>query len=1119
MRNLFNMRRAFVTVTALAACSFAAFGQTVDANLVGTVSDPSGAVVANAKVTATNTGTNVPYETTTNSDGDYRLNNLPVGKYDINVTVTGFAPKTQAGVQLDLNHTSQVNFSLAVGSTTTAVDITEAPALIETTSSQVQTTYDSKMAVEEPIAGISKVVNGAGIYNLSLVGAGVASSGGVGQGTGPSIAGQRPENNYFTLDGVQNNNAVSTGPNTYVSNEATQELNVAQNQFSAEFGGASGGVFNLVVKTGTNQLHGSIFEYMQNRDLNAVDYSTVAGGGLRYNTRFDNNRLGATIGGPVIKNKLFYFGSFEYNPLGQASAPGNPVDAPTAAGITLLNNMSTLSKTNLGIFEKYVPVAGAPNGDTTVVNGVTIPLGQLSFASPNFNNAYHAVIAVDYNLGTRDQFRARYIYDKSTGLDFNANLPVFYQPNPQLNQNGSFSEFHNFSPTLENELRISYTRFNQQIPAGNYTFPGLNAFPNISFDDIGLQLGPDPNTPSGSLANTSSIQDNLTKTWGKHTFKAGYSLIDNIVSGYFIQRVRGDYDYTDLAEFLLDKQPTGSAFGTPNSGERSVGAAGGIPLGNLQHAAFFQDDFRIRSNFTLNVGIRYEYVTIPVGTRAQGLSAIANVPGVISFPTPTPNNNEWSPRIGFAWSPGASGRTSIRGGVARSFDNTYLNLNENAAPAAYQTTQDVNPAAPVSNFLANGGLAGVATGGVTTASARGSLSSYTFPQTRPYGLTGTLGVQRLIGKDYTFEARYLYTKGVHLWNQTRLNIVSPLSLSGLSLPTYFTTPTAAQLAGDTVTLGQLQGIIAPGATAARPYNNLATYGFNNALVGYHPWGNSRYNGLALQMNKRYSDNFSYILAYTWSHAQDDSTATNFSTIMSPRRVLDFQNMAREWADSALDRRHRITFTPVYDWKPFQKSNWMLKNVVGNWNISGTYTFQSPEFATVQDGIDANLNSDATGDRTVVNPNGAANVGSNVVGLLANGTTVAAGTSCSGTAACKGIVAYVATNPNARYVTAGLGAYGNNGRNTLAMGRTNNIDLQVKKRIAINERMAVDFGAQAFNLFNHSQFTGGYLSDVSAYQTNGISSAVFQPRNAAFAQINNFFPSNSRQMQLVAHFTF
>jgi hypothetical protein len=282
-------------------------------------------------------------------------------------------------------------------------------------------------------------------------------------------------------------------------------------------------------------------------------------------------------------------------------------------------------------------------------------------------------------------------------------------------------------------------------------------------------------------------------------------------------------------------------------------------------------------------------------------------------------------------------------------------------------------------------------------------------------------------------------------------------------------------------------------------------------VGYEPWGNSKYNGLALQITKRYSRNFSYIAAYTWSHAFDDSTATNFSTIMSPRRVQDFQDMRAEWASSALDRRQRLTLTPVYDFKPFKNGNWIMKNVVGNWNVSGTYTFQSPEMATVQDGIDANLNGDATGDRPITNPNGQGQTGTGVNALNAAGQIVAAGS--------PGIVAYVAVNPNAKYITAGLGALSNTGRNTFPMGRTNNIDASIMKKFQFTERMGFQIGGQFFNLFNHSQFTGGYLSDVTPYQTNGISRNVFVQNNASFGQINNFFPSNSRQLNLVARFTF
>jgi hypothetical protein len=248
----------------------------------------------------------------------------------------------------------------------------------------------------------------------------------------------------------------------------------------------------------------------------------------------------------------------------------------------------------------------------------------------------------------------------------------------------------------------------------------------------------------------------------------------------------------------------------------------------------------------------------------------------------------------------------------------------------------------------------------------------------------------------------------------------------------------------------------------------------------------------------------YIAAFTWSHAQDDTTATNFSTILSPRRAQDFQNLAAEWADSALNHKYRLTLTPMYDFKPFQNGNWLMKNVVGNWNFSMTYTYQSPEYATVQSGVDSNLNGDSAGDRAIINPAGAANVGSGVTPIMnANGDTVA----------------YLANNPNARYIVAGPGALSDGGRNTLPLAPTNNIDASLSKRFNITERMAVQIGAQAFNAFNHAQFVGGYLSDVSPFGTAAISRSFLIPSSSSFDQYQQFVPSNARSMQLVAKFTF
>jgi len=1109
-----TLSRAATVLFLLTGLAVLGFGQALDGIIVGTVTDASGAAVPNVAITATNKDTGVKYTSTASAAGEYRINDVPVGRYDVNATASGFTPMTKADVIVELNHTSTVNMTLTVGSVTTVVEVQEAGATIDTSTAQLQTAFDSKQSVDIPLAGISRTIGTSGIYNLSLTGAGVATSGGIGQGTGPSISGQRPENNTFMVDGVDNDDRYVTGPAMTISNEAIAEFNLLQNQFSAEFGGASGGVFNVVVKSGTNSLHGSIYEYMQNRDLNAMDAQNVHAGQTSL-PRFDSNRLGATVGGPIIKNKLFYFGNYEYNPIGQSAEPGQTVCSPTSAGISLLNGMSNLNKTNLGIFEKYVPVAPSqstdcaslytPNGLPTQVNGVNIPTGALSFSSPNYYNDYNAIVAIDYNISETDQIRGRYIYSNSTGIDFYAALPVFFQPLPSVANAGSISEFHNFSATLENELRISFRRYTNNISAGNFKFPGLDAFPNLTYDDLGLQIGPDPNTPSGEIANNLEAQENITKTWGRHTIKAGYSFEDVILTGTFVQRARGDYDYANLQEYLLDQAPTGGNL-SGVSGERSVGANSGVPFGFLQNTAFVNDDFRIRPNLTLNLGLRYEYVTMPVGSRAQIYSAPANVPGVITFNQPHFSPNDWSPRLGFAYSPGKKGVWSIRGGVGRSFDLTYINLNQNASPPYYQTTRDCPQSCSPTNFLANGGLtATLPSGTLTPAEAAAQVASYTFSNQRPYALNGSLGVQRMFARDYTLEARYVYTKGVHLWNQTRMNIVSKVTPTDF-IPTYFTMPSASTLAGLTTTLASIE---------AKPNNSLAQYGFTNDIVGYHPWGNSRYNGLQLQLNKRYSKNFSYIVAYTWSHNFDDSTATNFSTILSPRRAQDFQNMAAEWASSALDRRQRFTFTPIYDFKPFQNQGWFMKNVVGNWNISGTYTFQSPELATVQSGVDSNLNGDSAGDRAIVNPAGAANIGSGVTGYNALGQVSTGGD----------IVAYVANNSNARYVVAGAGALSNGGRNTFPLGHTNNFDVALVKRINLTERFRFDIGAQAFNLFNHPQFVGGYLNDVTPFGTNAISRAFLVPSSPLFGAYNQgtpnegFFPSNARQMQLVARFTF
>jgi hypothetical protein len=1087
-----------------AFCSGTALAQAISGDLTGTVLDSSGSAVPNAMVAASNDETGVKTSAQTDAGGVYRFTNLLVGRYTVTASAAGFTTDTLKNVDLTLNTVVTANLTLSVGTVGTTVEVSASAVPIDTTTAQLQTTYTTTQVLELPTSA-----EGSGFYNLALMGAGVSTSGGVGQGFGPAIAGQRPDNNSFFLDGQSNNNYYNPAPLVYVSSEAIAEFTLLQNQFAPEFGGGSGGIFSAIVRSGTNQIHGSVYEYMQNRNLDALT-SQQALDGYSSPPRYDNNRLGASIGGPIVKNKLFYFGNFEYNPIGLTAVAGSALFSPTAAGYSALGAIPGISATNLSQMQKYIPAAPANDqGTIPIVNPATpnatpinIPIGTVTFANPNFTNNYDALVSIDYNISDKDQLRGRWVYNKQTSI-VPAEVPAFNASQPNNNYMLTLSEFHNFTPTLQNEIRFSYSRNVNELPGTSLKFPGLDAYPVITLDDLNsITWG--PVGPSGSTQGLFQVTDNVTKIWGRHTFKFGGSLIDQIATNYFIQRVTGNYEYSSTALYLFDAAPD-------VLGERSAGATS-YPVGFLQWSGYANDDIRLRHNLTINLGLRYEYVTVPVASRYQEASAPASVPGPggITFARPYYSPHDFAPRIGFAYAPGKEGTWSIRGGFAQAYDLVYSNLTANAAPAYYQQTNDcpgVN-CAPT-GFLASGGLPGSAVPLPTTqAAALGAVSSYIYGGKRPYGLDWTLGVQHVFKQNYTLEVRYVGTRGIHLWNQTRSNIF-PLVSATNYIPTFLSMPGAGTFASLTKTLADVESYIVPGGTADNPRNDLAIYGSDANIVGYSPQASSTYNGLATQLNRRFSNGLTFIAAYTWSHLEDDATATNFSTYLSPRRAQNFQDLKADWANSALDHRQRFTFTPIYEFRPFKDGNWMMKNIVGNWNIAGTYTYETPEYATVQSGIDSNLNGDSAGDRAIINPAGAANVGSDVTGYSSAGQPTADPTQ---------IVAYVANNSNARYVVAGKGAIANGGRNTFPLHPVNNIDLSLKKRFTFRERVSLELGAQAYNIFNHPQFTGGYTDDV---QLNSYINARNEliPSDPLFGQFNQFYPSNSRYLQVFGRITF
>ncbi|MGH7489091.1 MAG: carboxypeptidase-like regulatory domain-containing protein, partial [bacterium] len=361
--------------------------QAISGDVVGTVLDASGSVVPNPTIKVINAATGVGTEVKGGARGEYRISNLPPGSYDLTASATGFAESTLKGVAVQLNQTATVNITLRISSVSTAVEVTAAPSVIDTTTAQIQGTFTTRQATDLPIASITN-----GVLNLSLLQAGVGSNGGVGVGTGPSVGGQRPRNNNFTVEGVDDNNKSVTGPTVTIPNQSVAEFTLIQNEFQAEYGHSSGGQFNTVVRSGTNHFHGALYEYMLNRNLNALD-EKFAHQNLLSNQRYDQNHLGVNFGGPIKHDKLFYFGSFEYNPLGRASTNAAPLYAPTASGYAALAAIPGVSQTNLGVLKQYaVASAVTDNAPSIAVGGVTVPTGIIPISAPNYTNAYYGVL-------------------------------------------------------------------------------------------------------------------------------------------------------------------------------------------------------------------------------------------------------------------------------------------------------------------------------------------------------------------------------------------------------------------------------------------------------------------------------------------------------------------------------------------------------------------------------------------------------------------------------------------------------------------------------------------------------------------------------------------------------
>ena len=380
-------------------------------------------------------------------------------------------------------------------------------------------------------------------------------------------------------------------------------------------------------------------------------------------------------------------------------------------------------------------------------------------------------------------------------------------------------------------------------------------------------------------------------------------------------------------------------------------------------------------------------------------------------------------------------------------------------------------------------------------------ASYSPDQHVPYAESWSLGIQRAFASQYTLEVRYLGNHGVHLVTQDRIDR-QPVVTQTYNLPTFLATPPASTLNTLPLTLSQMQTVEGNGGNFVPAY--LAA-GFDANIVSYDYNGMSNYNGLQSQLLRRFHGGLMLDAAYTFSKTMDNSTDDVFATYLTPRRSQNSRNFSADYSRSALDHTHRFTFAAVYDEPYFKSGNFLKRNILSNWEIAPIYTYESGEYATVQSGQDSNLNGDSAGDRVVINPAGNKSKASTVSPLMnAAGDTVG----------------YVADDPTAYYVQAGLGALATSGRNTLPGNPIDNIDVTALKRFSFAEKSSVEFQAQAFNALNHPQWIAGAVDNVNAVGGTAASEQGYVTTGGGqFNTPSTAFSSHPRTLQLTLKFIF
>jgi hypothetical protein len=951
------------------------FGQVLKGSISGTAVDQNGAVVPGAQVKATNTGTSSVLTTTTDNSGSFRFNLIPAGDYKIEISAQHFKTAVQNGVAVSAGRDSGLGqVRLSVGEASTTVEVTADAPLIETTQAQVTNTF-SGVALST-FAGVQE---NQGLDNLAVFVPGVSSARDNGfsnsnGGGGFSANGLRGRNNDQQIDGQNNNDNSVGGPGLFVTDsEFVAQYVLVTNQFGPEYGRNSGSVVNIITKSGTNAWHGSIFGAENNSILNSLTNfqknTDICGTGptsscVTKPPRENNEFTGFTVGGPWIKNKLFFFGGFDNQIISQSNIFSSQNQTPTPAGLATLAACPAINAAALSAVTKSGPYGisnGNPHpiGDVTLndiidpADGTTVLCAGVAFAgvSRTVSQPVHNfdwILKQDLQLGN-DTITGRYIFNRGNTFNNSDNGAAGYFFNlPALSQAALISWTHNLSAHMVNESRVSFGRANIEF-GGGFSEPTAQqldqAITNVSFSASGLLgYGPATNLPQQRIVNTWQAQDNWNWVLGKHQIKAGVNWTYQRSPNIFLPTINGAFRFDDWSAYFA------------NSPNRVRVAQGPSSLDFREYDTFLYggDDWKITQNLTLQAGLTWSYYGQPanifndITTKRESNPATAfwnpALPlSVRTLPTIPAPKNSFGPAVGFVYSPQwggfltGHGKTTFRGGYRMLYDPPFYNIYLNVATSSPEVfLQSITSGAVTLPAVPNGPNVRTAAAPFLTP---GVFDPRTFAETTitpNFGPdkvhTWTFGFERELSKNSAFEARYVGNHATDLFQTVNQNpFITDLQADFPNLVPAGLTPCPT---------GGSQ-LVGPGSTAANGRTNCA----EGVVRTRTNTGYSNYN--ALQTEFRANNMFKQLTvraAYTFSKTLDNVSEI-FSTFGGGNTTFTSQNPTNinapgEYSHSGLDYPHQASFIVTEQLPFFKEQHGAIGHILGGWALSGNYVIAS-----------------------------------------------------------------------------------------------------------------------------------------------------------------------------------